>query len=125
VPFEQHELELLSDFAKAAFVISPAFVDEAKVVMESDPSYMAALELIAGRVVLSLPEDEQLAAVASVVEGVAEMQIKTGQYGRAARSPSPPTNGTQRGARSPLAAWAWWCCRRPRARGSQSATGAT
>ena len=80
--FEQQEHELPSDFAKAAFVINPAFVDNARVVMESDPSYMAALELIAGRVVSSLPEDEQLAAVASVVEGVAEMQTKTGQYNR-------------------------------------------
>jgi len=43
---------------------------------------MAALELIAGRVVSSLAEDKQLAALASVVEGVAEMQTKTGQYNR-------------------------------------------
>ena len=43
---------------------------------------MAALELIAGRVVSSLPEGEQLAAVACVVEVVAEMQTKTGQYNR-------------------------------------------
>ena len=63
--FEQYEHGLLSDFAKAAFVISPANVDEAKVVMES-----------AGRVVSSFPEDEQL------VEGVAEMQTKTRQYNR-------------------------------------------
>jgi len=118
--FEQYEHELFSDFTKAAFVINPAFVDEAKVVMESNPSYMAALELIAGHMVSSISEDEQLAAVASVVEGVAEMQTKTGQYnrpsawartapplGRAARSLSPPTSCTQRGARGPLAAWAW------------------
>ena len=79
--FEQYGHELLNGFAKAAFVINPAFVDEAKVVM-------AALELIAGRVVSSLPEDEQLAAVASVIEGVAEMQIKTGQCSEA--WPMPP-----------------------------------
>ena len=30
----------------------------------------------------SLAEDKQLAALASVVEGVAEMQTKTGQYNR-------------------------------------------
>jgi len=111
-------------------MISPAFVDEAKVVMESDLSYMAALELTAGRVVSSLPEDEQLAAVASVVEGVAEVQTKTGQYKRpsawaSGRKAPLSTRGTQRGARGPLTAWAWCCCRKPRARGSQSANGAT
>jgi len=36
--FEQYEHELLSDFTKAAFVIDPAFIDEAKVVMEANPS---------------------------------------------------------------------------------------
>ena len=76
--FGHYEEELTHDFSKAAFV------DEAKVLVQSDPGLLSALEVIAGRVLSGLPEGERLPAVSEVVEAVMDMHNKSGPYNRPA-----------------------------------------
>ena len=80
--YEMYEKELTHEFAKAAYLMHPAFVAEAKELMQSDPGMLLALELIATRVLSRFSDDEVLPAVASVVEAVMDMQIKSGPYAR-------------------------------------------
>ena len=78
----RREVELTHEFAKAAYLLHPAFIAEAKELMQSDPGLLVALELIATRVLSRLPDDEVLPAVASIVEAVMDMQNKSGPYAR-------------------------------------------
>jgi len=78
--FEQRELELSHDFAIAAFLLCPKYVDEAKAALEKEPKLIDSLELIAGRVFSSYPAAERDAAVASVVEETDRLHRKAGNY---------------------------------------------
>jgi len=80
--YEMYEKEPTHEFDKAAYLMHPAFIAEAKELMQSDPGMLLALELIATRVLSRLPDDEVLPAVASVVEAVMDMQNKSGPYAR-------------------------------------------
>ena len=71
--YEKYEEELTHEFAMAAFVLNPAFAAEAKALMQHETRLAEALEVIAGRVLVGLNEDERLPAVASVVEAVLDM----------------------------------------------------
>ena len=82
--FGHYEEELTHDFSKAAYLLNPAFVDEAKVLIQSDPGLLPALEVIAGRMLSGLPEGERHPAVEEVVEAVMDMQNKSGPYNRPA-----------------------------------------
>ena len=78
----RREVELTHEFAKAAYLFHPAFIDEAKELMQSDPGLLVALELIAKRVLSRLPDGDVLPAVASVVKTVMDMQNRPGPYAR-------------------------------------------
>jgi len=80
--FGHYEEELTHDYSKTAYLLSPAFVDEAKVINQSDPGLLAALEVTAGRVLSGLPEGERLPAVAEVVEVLMDMQNKSSPFNR-------------------------------------------
>jgi len=80
--YEMYEKEPTHEFDKAAYLMHPAFIAEAKELMQSDPGMLLALELIATRVLSRLPDDEVPPAVASVVEAVMDMQNKSGPYAR-------------------------------------------
>ena len=81
--FEMYAQHLMHKYAKAAFVLSPFFVDEARIECLADPSLELALEEVARRVLsVSVDAGKLEASVTEVVEGIEDFHKKRGIYDR-------------------------------------------